>query len=66
VAKASTYGTCPVLIKTFLSNSVNETSSAHQISVSHTKKKILVIKATTVRKARISRFCANMAKKIAR
>jgi len=35
---------------------VNETLFARQISVSQTKKKILVTKATTVKNARISRF----------
>jgi hypothetical protein len=66
VAKASIYGAEFVLINTFLSNVTNETSFERQISVIHTKKKIRVTTAVTVRKARISRLRAKMAKNNAR
>ncbi len=66
VAKASTYGASPVLINTFLNKVATATSFARQISVSQTRKKIRLTNATTVKKARISRFWAKIAKNKAR
>ena len=62
VANASINGAVLVLTKTFLSKVTNATSFARQISVIQTKKKTLVTSAVTVKNARISRFCAKMAK----
>ena len=66
VAKASIKGAELVLINTFLSKVTKETSFERQIFVIHTKKKIRVTTAVTVRKARISRLRAKIAKNSAR
>ena len=66
MVEASIYGASPVLIKTFLSKVRNVTSFERQISVIQTREKIWVINVIAVKKARISRFFAKMAKKRAR
>jgi hypothetical protein len=65
-ANNSIYGAVFVRMKTFFKSVGNETSFDLQISVIQTKKKIRVTRATTVRNARISSFCATIAKKSAR